>query len=226
MSLKTRIVLRFTVGLPLVLLLLFLPAGSWRFWQGWTFLAVTFIPGVLTFIYFYRRDPKVVERRLQSREKIGEQQGIVRSLKLVAFLAFLLPGLDYRFGWSRSVLEPMPLWLMVVAHAAILGAFLMVVWVMAVNRFASRTIQVEANQRVISSGPYHIVRHPMYAASLIMWLAIPLALGSYVALPVFVLMIPVYVLRLLNEEKVLRRDLSGYSEYCVTTPFRLVPHVW
>jgi protein-S-isoprenylcysteine O-methyltransferase Ste14 len=97
---------------------------------------------------------------------------------------------------------------------------------MAVNRFASRTIQVEANQRVISSGPYHIVRHPMYAASLIMWLAIPLALGSYVALPVFVLMIPVYVLRLLNEEKVLRRDLSGYSEYCVTTPFRLVPHVW
>jgi protein-S-isoprenylcysteine O-methyltransferase Ste14 len=226
MSLKTRIVLRFTVGLPLVLLLLFLPAGSWRFWQGWTFLAVTFIPGVLTFIYFYRRDPKVVERRLQSREKIGEQQWIVRSLKLVAFLAFLLPGLDYRFGWSRSVLEPMPLWLMVVAHAAILGAFLMVVWVMAVNRFASRTIQVEANQPVISSGPYHIVRHPIYAASLIMWLAIPVALGSYVALPVFVLMIPVYVLRLLNEEKVLRRDLSGYSEYCVTTPFRLVPHVW
>jgi protein-S-isoprenylcysteine O-methyltransferase Ste14 len=226
MSLKTRIVLRFTVGLPLVLLLLFLPARSWRFWQGWTFLAVTFIPGVLTFIYFYRRDPKVVERRLQSREKIGEQQWIVRSLKLVAFLAFLLPGLDYRFGWSRSVLEPMPLWLMVVAHAAILGAFLMVVWVMAVNRFASRTIQVEANQPVISSGPYHIVRHPIYAASLIMWLAIPLALGSYVALPVFVLMIPVYVLRLLNEEKVLRRDLSGYSEYCVTTPFRLVPHVW
>jgi protein-S-isoprenylcysteine O-methyltransferase Ste14 len=209
MSQKTRIVLRFTVGLPLVLLLLFLPAGSWRFWQGWTFLAVTFIPGVLTFIYFYRRDPKVVERRLQSREKIGEQQWIVRSLKLVAFLAFLLPGLDYRFGWSRSVLEPMPLWLMVVAHAAILGAFLMVVWVMAVNRFASRTIQVEANQPVISSGPYHIVRHPIYAASLIMWLAIPLALGSYVALPVFVLMIPVYVLRLLNEEKVLRRIFPG-----------------
>jgi len=226
MSLKTRIVLRFTVGLPLVLLLLFLPAGSWKFWQGWTFLAVTFVPVVLTFAYFYKHDPKVAERRLQSREKSGEQKLFVRLLKLLAFLAFLLPGLDYRFGWSRSMLEPVPLWLMVVAHAAILGAFLMVAWVIAVNRFASRTIQVEADQKLISSGPYHVVRHPMYSASLIMWLAIPLALGSYVAWPAFALLVPLYVFRLLNEEKVLRRELPGYPEYCLHTPSRLVPHIW
>jgi protein-S-isoprenylcysteine O-methyltransferase Ste14 len=115
---------------------------------------------------------------------------------------------------------------MLLCQALILGGLLLVVWVMKVNSFASRTIQVEAGQRVISTGPYRMVRHPLYSGSLVMWLATPLALGSYIAWPAFALLIPFYVFRLLNEEKVLRQELPGYPEYCLRTRFRLVPFVW
>ena len=112
------------------------------------------------------------------------------------------------------------------AQVLILGGLLLVFWVLKVNSFASRTIRVEAGQSVISSGPYSMVRHPMYSGSVVMWLSIPLALGSYVAWPAFALLIPLYVFRLLNEEKVLRQELSGYPEYCLRTRYRLVPFVW
>ncbi len=120
----------------------------------------------------------------------------------------------------------MPLWLLLLSQVLVLGGFLLVFWVMKVNSFASRTIQVEAGQKVISMGPYRVVRHPLYSGSLVMWLAAPLALGSYIAWPAFVLLIPFYVFRLLNEEEVLRQELPGYSEYCQRTRFRLVPFIW
>ena len=136
-------------------------------------------------------------------------------------IAFVLPGLDYRFGWSKQ-----PLWIAIFSQAVVLGGFVMTFWVLKVNRFAARTIQVEPGQEVISSGPYRIVRHPMYLGGSVMFLFTPLALGSYFALPVFALLIPVIVLRLLNEEKVLRQELPGYPEYCFQTRFRLVPFLW
>jgi protein-S-isoprenylcysteine O-methyltransferase Ste14 len=222
MNLGSRIVLRFTIGLILVGALSFIPAGSLRYWQAWSYLALFFIPGVSVSLYLWKRDPQLIERRLQSKEKVSEQRLLMRMLKPVFVAAFLLPGLDYRLGWSRRYPGGVPLWLVV----AFLGGLLLVFWVMKVNSFASRTIQVEAEQKVISSGPYRIVRHPMYLGSLVMWLATPLALGSYFALPAFALLIPFYVFRLLNEEKVLRRELPGYSEYCDVTPSRLVPFVW
>jgi protein-S-isoprenylcysteine O-methyltransferase Ste14 len=135
--------------------------------------------------------------------------------------AFLLPGFDHRFGWSHP-----PLWLVVFSQAVVLGGSMTTVWVMKVNRFAARTVQVEPGQQVISNGPYRIVRHPMYSGICAMLLFAPLALGSYFALPAFVLVIPLVVLRLLNEEKVLRQELPGYSEYCLHTRFRLVPLLW
>ena len=226
MSLKSTIVLRLFLSLILIVAMLFVPAGSLRFWQAWVLMALVFIPVVSCYVYFYRHDPQLIERRLQSKEKVSEQRLVIRLLKPVFFAAFLIPGLDYRFGWSRAYVGAVPLRLTVLSQVLILGSLLLVFWVLKVNSFASRTIQVEAGQSVISSGPCSMVRHPMYSGSVVMWLIIPLALGSYFAWPAFALLIPLYVFRLLNEEKVLRQELPGYSEYCLRTRYRLVPFVW
>jgi protein-S-isoprenylcysteine O-methyltransferase Ste14 len=226
MSLRSRLFARFSLVLIIGAALLFIPAGSMKFWQGWIFMAVLFIPSTLAFLYFYKHDPQLIERRLQSKEKISEQKLLMRVSTPVFLAAFLLPGLDYRWGWSRALLGAVPLWLVLLCQALILGGLLLGVWVMKVNSFASRTIQVEAGQTVISSGPYRMLRHPLYSGSLVMWLATPLALGSYIAWPAFVLLIPFYVFRLLNEEKILRQELPSHSEYCLRTRFRLVPFVW
>jgi protein-S-isoprenylcysteine O-methyltransferase Ste14 len=226
MSLRSKSILYLSLGPITVAGLLFISAGSLRFWQAWTFMALLFIPLISSFLHFYKHDPQLIERRLQSKEKISEQKLLVRLLKPVFIAAFLLPGLDFRFGWSRTSLGVVPLWLTLLSQALVLGGLLLVVWVMKVNSFASRTIQVEAGQKVISTGPYRMVRHPMYLGSLVMYLFAPLALGSYFALPAFALLIPIVVFRLLNEEKVLRQELPGYPEYCLRTRFRLVPFVW
>ena len=226
MTLRTRVFLRLSIGLSLVVALLFVPAGTWRFWQGWVLLAIAFPTALAAFVYYYKHDRQFLERRMQTKENRSEQKLTVRLVKLVAFLSILLPGFDHRFGWTRRLFGPVPLWLEVLALAVVLTSYLLVIWVFTVNRFASRTIQVEPNQSVISTGPYHVVRHPMYLATLLMWIAIPISLGSFVALPAFLLLIPTYVMRILDEEKCLRRELPGYPEYCLHTPFRLPPHLW
>jgi len=226
MSLKSKVVFRSTLGLIVAAAILFIPAGSLKYWQGWALLALAFIPVLFFFPYLYKHDPQLLDRRMQGRENVREQKLIQVVGGLIFFPSSLLPGLDYRFGWSRTYLRPVPLWLTLLPLALVLGVLLYVAWVLKVNSFASRTIQVEAGQKVISTGPYRMVRHPMYSGSLVMWLFTPLALGSYFALPAFVLFIPFYVFRLLNEEKILRQELTGYPEYCLGTRFRLVPYVW
>lgn len=226
MTLGSKLILRLSIGLILVAALLFIPAGTLRFWQAWAFLALAFIPISLAFFYLYKHDPGLLARRLQTKEKVSEQKLLIRFSKPLFFLVFLLPGLDYRFGWSRIHLRAVPLWLMVLAQALFLCGFFIVFWVMNVNSFASRTIQVEPGQQVISTGPYRLVRHPLYSGSIVLWLSTPLGLGSFIALPAFALLVPFYIIRLLNEEKILRQELPGYPEYCLRTRFRLVPFVW
>jgi len=201
--------------------LLFIPAGSSRFWQGWAYIAISFVPGLFAFTYFYKHDPQLIERRMQFKEKVREQKRIMTFVYIAWLVAFVLPGLDHRFGWSHE-----PLWITIFSQAVVFGGFATTLWVAKVNRFAARTIQVEPGQEVISNGPYHIVRHPMYLGACAMWLFTPLALGSYFTLPAFVLLIPLIVLRLLNEERVLRQELPGYAEYCLHTRFRLIPFLW
>ncbi len=221
MSLKSKLALRFLLGLVVVGALLFIPAGSLRFWQGWAYLVIWLVPSLLACAYFYKRDPELIERRLQRKEKVHEQKLIMKFVYVTYVAAFLLPGFDHRFGWSHP-----PLWLTILSQAFVLGGWLMVFWALKANSFAAATIRVEPDQKVISSGPYRIVRHPMYLGASVMFLFVPLALGSYFALPAFALLIPLIVLRLLNEEKVLRQELPGYAEYCVHTRFRLVPFIW
>ena len=226
MSLGSRLILRIVIGMFVIAMMLFLPAGTLRFWQGWAYLAVWFIPGLIFCLYFYKRDPALVERRLDSKEKEKEQKVVMGVVYVVFPLAYLIPGLDFRFGWSYRRTGPVPLWLEVASLAIVLASYLMTIWVMDVNRYAARTIRVETGQKVVSTGPYKWVRHPMYFGVLLMMLFTPLALGSYVALPIFALVLPALVFRLVNEEKVLRRDLPGYEEYCGGTRYRLIPYLW
>jgi len=226
MSLKAKVIVQCMLTAVVVGAMLFLPAGTWKYWQGWIFLGLLMIPMVAAAIYFVERDPQLVERRLQAKEKVGEQKLIMNLAKPIFLVAFLLPGLDFRFGWSRRTFGAVPIWLMICSGAIALAGYLMTYWVMSANSYASRIIQVEKEQRVISIGPYRIVRHPMYLGGIISILFTPLALGSYWALPVFALIIPIIILRLLNEEKILRQELAGYSEYCRNTRFRLIPLVW
>lgn len=226
MSLGLRLGLGLSVGLILAFAALFVPAGTLDYWQGWAFLAVFFVPNAFTFIYFLKRDPEFLERRLRNKERFDEQKLLLRWGKPFYLIAFLLPGCDYRWGWSRTLAGDVPLWLTVFSLAMVLGSLLLIFWVLYVNRFASRTVEVEAGQTVISLGPYRMVRHPYYFATVMMWLFTPLVLGSWIALPAFVLLIPFYVIRLINEEKVLRTQLAGYTEYCQRTRYRLIPLVW
>jgi len=214
------------VGQLALAILLFLPAGTLKFWQGWAFIVVNLAATLLFCIYFYKHDPQLLERRLLTKEKIGAQKFIMLLLKLVSAIAYILCGFDFQFGWSRAWLAPVPWWLTLLALALYLVCYLLFIPVLNANRFAASVIQVEAGQTVAGTGPYRIVRHPMYSVSLGIWFCLPLALGSFVVLPVAALMVPILIFRLLNEEKFLRRELPGYSEYCQRTRYRLIPLVW
>jgi len=224
-NLLSRLVRWSLIGQIALAVFLFVP-GTLKFWQGWAFLVVNLVVGVVFCAYFYKRDPQFLARRLLRKEKVGTQKFIMFTLKNVSVIAYVSCGLDHRFGWSRNYLAPVPWWLTSLALLLYAGAYLLFIPVCNANRFAASIIQVEAGQTVADRGPYRLVRHPMYSVSLLVWLWLPLALGSFVVLPAVALLTPVLVLRLLNEEKVLRHELPGYAEYCLRTRYRLIPCVW
>ncbi len=221
-----KLVLLVFVNLALFIAVFFIFAGSLSFWQGWVYITVTFVPEVFNYAYFYKHDPQLFERRLQPKEKTREQKLLRRCFAPIRVIGFALAVLDYRFGWSRTYLGGVPLWLEVISQALVLGGSLFVFWAMKVNSFASRTIQVESGQATIANGPYRFVRHPLYLGRLLTTLFTAPALGSYVAWPFGVLYVFFFVFRLLNEESILHRELPGYGEYCLRTRFRLVPYLW
>jgi len=226
MPLAGTVALRFVLIFAIASAIVFFPAGTLRFWQGWALLAAFFLPTLCGFAYLLFSDPEVVRRRLETKEPVAQQKRLMRWFKPAFLVAFLIPGFDFRWGWSRNLLVPVPLWLTVLALLLVVSGFVFVFWVVQVNRFAASTIRVEVGQQVISNGPYALVRHPLYSGSALLFLSMPLALGSWVALPFFALLLPFYTLRLLNEEKLLRAELPGYTEYCQKTRYRLVPLVW
>lgn len=204
--------------------LLFTPAGTLRYWQAWLFLAVFAGCTVPLGIYFVIHDPALVERRMKVGPAAEQEpaQKIAIGIVCVALVAMLIvPGFDRRWHWSD-----VPAWLTVLAECVIAASFVIFFYVMKQNSFAAATVRVERDQTVISTGLYGVVRHPMYMGTLPLMIAIPPALGSYWALLPALAIVPALVWRLIDEERVLRRDLPGYADYCAHVRWRLVPGVW
>jgi protein-S-isoprenylcysteine O-methyltransferase Ste14 len=213
--------LRVGLGLPLIALVILLPAGKWDYWQGWMWMATILLPMFFIVPYFMVKDPALLERRMRMREKEAAQRKIIALSYLYFLVAFVLPGLDVRFGWSN-----VPPWVSILADGFVLAGYMTFVWVLTANSYLSRTVEVDAGQTVVSNGPYGIVRHPMYAGVIVMYIASPLALGSYWAILPAALVIPLLVARIRNEEEVLLRDLPGYAEYRQKIKYRLLPGIW
>ena len=212
---------RLLLAIPALGALLFLPAGTLAYWEAWLYLAILLIPMFCVFRYLLKNDPQLLARRMQMRERELAQRRIIAASSLYFLVVFTLPGFDQRWGWSD-----VPPWAVIAADLVVLFGYGIFISVLRENQYASRTIQVEQGQRVISSGPYAFVRHPMYLGVTLMYLATPIALGSYWALLPALLIVPILVARIVNEEKVLERDLPGYREYERVTRYRLLPRVW
>jgi len=220
--LRRQIAIRFGSAALVIPLVLWALAGTLNYWQGWLYWAVLIFPMMAAVIYLLRTDPELLERRMKYREKEPEQRSIILLGSALFVAGFAAVGFDLRL----QGLNQMPTWMVISADAGVFLGYVLIFWVLKVNSYAARTIEVEKGQKVISTGPYAVIRHPMYLGFLVMWLLSPVALGSWKAIPVFLLYIPVLVWRIQNEETVLLRDLPGYREYCKKTPYRLLPHLW
>lgn len=208
-------------GLVMIAILLFLPAGTWHYLHAWLFIALLFVPMTMIGIWLYLSHPNLLVKRLGNKEREQQQKKVVALSGLMFISGFVLCALDYRFGWSS-----VPVWLVVVASVIFLLGYGMYAEVMRENAYLSRTIEVQEEQQLIDSGLYGIVRHPMYTATILMFMSIPLVLGSLCALPVFAVYPVLMVLRIQNEEQVLAKGLAGYPEYQKRVKWRLVPFIW
>ncbi len=221
MSTISRALVRGVIGVLAMMACMFGTAGTFAFWQAWILLGILVALSASAFWYLSRHSPDLLERRGRMREKEPVQRRVIMLSFIPAVAAFLLPGLDRRWGWSH-----VPTAVTVAADlVVVLGCALYVV-VLRENRYASRTIETEAGQRVISTGPYARVRHPMYLAMMLVYVGSPLALGSWWAMIPAALIVPLLVARILNEEKLLDRNLVGYREYTKATRYRLLPGIW
>ena len=221
MKLLQRALTKYIAGFILVALLLFLPAGSLSYYQGWLFLGLLFIPILILGIVLYFKAPELLEKRLDARESQTTQKHVVAISGLLFLVGFVVSGLDFRFGWSY-----VPVWGVAIASVILLAAYVLYAEVMRENSYLSRTIQVQEGQQVVDTGLYGIVRHPMYAVTIWLFLAIPVVLGSWWGLLCFLPYVAVIGVRIANEEKVLEAGLPGYTQYKTRVKYRVVPLIW
>ena len=204
------------VGLPL-----FLSAGSFSYWNAWLFMGILFIPMFIAGLILMKKNPYLLERRLDMKEKQSEQKTVIALSGIMFLLGFVVAGLDYRFQWIK-----LPEWVVIVGAFVFLIAYGLYAEVLRENTYLSRTIEVQENQKVIDTGLYGIVRHPMYAVTLLLFLSMPIVLGSVISFIVFLAYPFIIAGRIKNEEKVLEEGLAGYKEYKQKVKYRLVPFIW
>ena len=221
MKLLINALVKFFCGFLLVGLLIFLPAGTLAFAKGWLLMGLLFGPMFIAGLVMLDKSPEFLAKRLDVKEKRSAQQGVVKLSGLMFIAGFVVAGLDFRFGWSN-----MPQEVTVVASVLFLLAYLLYAEVMRENAYLSRTIKVEEGQTVVSTGLYGIVRHPMYMATLLLFLVMPLVLGSWWALIPFAFYPAIIISRLKDEEVLLTRELAGYAEYKEKVRYRIIPFIW
>ena len=221
MKLLLNALLKFILGLLLVGVLLFLPAGSFLYINAWLFIALLFLPMLVLGIVLLIKAPTLLEKRLNAKERESAQKGVVAASGLLFLAGFILAGLDFRFGWSY-----VPTWVVIVASVVLLVSYALYAEVMRENAYLSRTIEVQEGQKIVDTGLYGVIRHPMYAVTVWLFLAIPVVLGSWWSLLCFLPYVAVIVVRIKNEEQVLLRELDGYADYQKRVRYRLLPFIW
>lgn len=212
---------KFVFGLILIAFLLFLPAGTLKYWNGWLFIGILFIPMLIAGIVMMIRSPELLKKRLDSKEEEKEQKTVIALSGLMFLAAFVVAGLNFRFGWIV-----LPRWVVYAAAVIFLAAYLMYAEVLRENVYLSRTVEVQENQKVIDTGLYGIVRHPMYSATLVLFLSMGLVLGSPISFVILLSYIPLIAKRMKNEEKVLLQGLEGYEEYRRKVKYKVIPLIW
>ena len=220
-NLLLNALVKFLSGVVLIGLILFLPAGTIYYPNAWLFMALLFIPMLIMGVVLFVKAPELLAKRLNTKEKETTQVGVILFSLLMFVGSFVLAGLDFRYGWSN-----IPGWLVTVAAVILLAAYGLYAEVMRENAYLSRTVEVQENQKVVDTGLYGIVRHPMYSATILLYLAMPIVLGSWFSLLVMLAYPIIIVFRIRNEEKVLEQGLEGYREYKKRVKYRLMPFIW
>ena len=220
-KLFTQATIKYIFGILIIGLLLFVPAGTIDYWNGWLFMGLLFIPMFIAGIVMMYKNPDLLRRRLNAKEKEGEQKTVILASGLMFLIGFIVAGLNYRFDWIE-----LPSWIVITASILFLTAYILYAEVLRENEFLSRTIEVQENQKVVDTGLYGIVRHPMYAVTLLLFLSMPLVLGLVISFVIFLIYPLLIVKRIKNEEQVLERELKGYKEYKKKVKYKLIPFVW
>ncbi len=216
-----KAIFKFLMGVILVGILLFLPAGSFEFWNAWLFMGLLFVPMFIAGLVLMKKNPELLEKRLNAKEKENDQKLVILFSGLMFLSGFIIAGLNFRYQWnflSNSVV--------IIASVLFILSYILYAEVLRENTYLSRTIEVQENQKVIDKGLYALVRHPMYMATIILFLSMPLILGSLYSLIIFLVYPLIIAKRINNEEEVLEKDLAGYTEYKQKVKYRLIPFIW
>ena len=220
-KLLLQAIIKFTAGVVLLGVLLFLPAGTFHYWNAWLLMGILFVPMFFAGIVMMFKNPELLKKRLNMKEREAEQSMVIKLSGLMFILGFVAAGLDFRFCWIV-----LPDWISWAAAVLFLLAYLLFAEVLRENTFLSRTIEVQENQTVIDTGLYGIVRHPMYSATIILFLCMPLVLGSLISFVIFLAYPFIISKRIRNEEKVLENELTGYVEYKQKVKYKVIPFLW
>ena len=214
-------IIKFMLGVLIIGLLLFIPANTINYWNGWLFMGLLFIPMFIAGIFMMVKSPNLLRKRLNAKEKENEQKEVILYSSLMFLSGFIIAGLNYRYNWIT-----IPNYVVIIASVVFIIAYILYAEVLRENTYLSRTIEVQENQKVVDTGLYGIVRHPMYAVTILLFLSMPLILGSIISFVIFLVYPFIIAKRIKNEEEVLEKELDGYQEYKKKVKYKMIPFIW